>query len=295
MSKPSPWLLGQIVLLAGCFLSFFHPTIVDLANDWSTNDNYSHGYLIPFITGYMLWKKREELAAIPPAPTWWGLVFLAGAILLHVAGNIGAELFTMRFSMVLCVAGLALSILGPALTRRMAVPLAYLVFMIPLPAIIWNQLAFPLQLFAAQCTAEVVRAIGIPILREGNILHLAATSLEVVDACSGLRSLTSLLALGGAFAYLTPLGNAGRWILFLSAIPIAVLVNVIRLTATAIMATRIGAKAAQGFLHDMSGMVVFILAFLLLFMVSSLLTRLETRFGIGAKPPEPLPDPSRRG
>lgn len=269
---------AQMALLAIAFLFFFQHTLSALVADWSTNDNYSHGFLIPFISGYMIWQKRETLAEIPARIHFGGLALVALGVLFHLVGNVGAELFTMRFSMVVMVAGLVAYLFGFRILREVAVPVAYLIFMIPLPAIIWNKIAFPLQLFAAKLTADIVRLIGIPILREGNILHLANTSLEVVDACSGLRSLTSLLALSAAFAYISPLRNVSRWVLFLSAIPIAVFVNIVRLTATAIMARHIGEEAAHGFLHDMSGMLVFGLAFVLVFALSVLLGRVERRF-----------------
>lgn len=279
MQKTMASTYGQTALLAAAFLFFFHNTLADLVADWSTNDNYSHGFLIPLISGYMVWQKRESLAEIPARVNFWGLGVVAMGVVLHVLGNVGAELFTMRFSLVILVAGLVAYLFGFRMLRAVAVPVAYLIFMIPLPAILWNKIAFPLQLFAAKLTAEVVRFAGISILREGNVLHLANTSLEVVDACSGLRSLTSLLALSGAFAYITPLRNASRWILFLAAVPIAVFVNIVRLTATAIMARYIGEEAAHGFLHDMSGMVVFGLAFVLVFAFSVLLSRIEKRLG----------------
>ncbi|MGE0083139.1 MAG: exosortase A [Desulfococcaceae bacterium] len=273
----------QTVMLSLSFALLYHHTISGLIHDWSSDENYSHGFLIPFIAGYMIWQKKTELKKIISAPGKWGLFFILFAIALHIAGNIGAEFFTMRFSIPVMLFGLVLYFFGKETAREVWVPIAYLIFMIPIPSIIWNHVAFPLQLFAAKLTANIIYFIGIPVLREGNVLHLANTSLEVVDACSGLRSLTSLLALSAAFAYIGSLKNPNKWILFLSAIPIAVLVNIIRLTSTAMMARWIGAETAQGFLHDMSGMLVFAVAFVLLFAVSYLLSKMEKKLQLSGK------------
>lgn len=269
-----PIAVNLLVICTGFSLLYWH-TLGKLILDWSIDPNFSHGFLIPFVTGYMIWYKKNELATMAPDPSNMGIAVIVLGMLFHIVGNIGAELFVMRFSIIVTLFGITLYMFGKKITAAVAVPLIYLMIMIPIPSIIWNKIAFPLQLFAANLSAAMVRIMDIPVLREGNILHLSNTSLEVVDACSGLRSLTSLLALSGAFAYIAPLGTLKQWILFLSAVPIAVVVNVVRLTITAMMATYIGPEAAQGFLHDMSGLLIFVVALALVYLVFIIELRLE--------------------
>ena len=268
-------LILQIATLTIAFALLYHHTIAKLVSDWSTDDNFSHGFLVPLIAGYMIWHYRERLGRIEIQPSIWGYLLLAGGMLFHIAGNVGAELFVQRFSIILTLMGLTVIFFGIQVFKHTFVPLIYLLLMIPIPAIIWNKIAFPLQLFAARLSADFITLIGITVLREGNVLHLANTTLEVVDACSGLRSLMSMLALSAAFAYISFMKISAKWILFFSAIPIAIVVNIVRLTVTAMMARYIGPEAAQGFLHDISGFLVFFVALVLLYGTQAALQRIR--------------------
>ncbi|MBW1793371.1 MAG: exosortase/archaeosortase family protein [Deltaproteobacteria bacterium] len=275
MTKSTKILYFQIPLLSLLFIALYFPFICTMVHDWSIDDNYSHGYLIPFISAYMIWSVRKELQRVDILPSNWGLALIVLGLVQLTVAIIGSELFLQRTSMVVLLFGFSLFLLGKAFTKKISIPILYLIFMVPIPAIVWNKIAFPMKLFASYIAANVIDWIGISILREGNILNLASTTLEVADACSGLRSLTSLLALSAAFAYIFPLKVINKWVLFFSAIPIAIAVNIFRLTSTAVLAQRFGAKVAQGFLHEISGILVFIIAFILLFVVYTILSKLE--------------------
>lgn len=267
--------LPSLAVLGGAFVALYHPVLLKLIHDWGVDENYSHGYFIPFIVGYMIWQRKEELRAIAPEPSFGGLLVLLVGLAQLLIAWVGTEYFFQGTSMIVVLAGTALFLGGPKVTKRLLVPMAYLIFMIPLPAILWNQVAFPMKLFASFIAGNTIQALGYTVLREGNILTLPNITLEVADACSGLRSLTSLLALSGALAYLSSLSAGRKWLLFLSAAPIAVLCNVIRLTATAILARHYGSLVAEGFLHSFSGWLVFIMGVAMLAGVHGLLKRWE--------------------
>lgn len=271
-SKIKP-IYAQLALLLTAAGVLYYPFIQKMAQDWAENGNYSHGYLVPFISAYMIWALRDQLAETELKPSYWGLgLIVVGLLQLYVA-KVGSEFFLQRTSIIVVLFGISIFLFGGQLTRFIWLPLAYLIFMVPLPAIIWNRIAFPMQLFSSAITENVVQFIGLSVLREGNVLHLPQTTLEVVDACSGLRSLVTMLALSAAFTFLINQAAWKKWLLFLSAFPIAVLVNILRLTGTAILASRYGGDVAQGFLHDFSGLLVFAAGIALLIFTQSLLSR----------------------
>jgi exosortase len=263
----------QIGILLAFFVGLYLPYIQTMIRDWNTNENFSHGYFIPFISAFMVYSMRGELKKVEKSHTNWGLLLIIFGLLQLSLGTIGAEYFLQRTSMIFVFFGLCLFLAGKSFTKKAAIPILYLIFMIPIPSIVWNEIAFPMQLLASSLAEGVIQALGIPVFRGGNILQLSNTSLEVIDACSGLRSLMSMLALSGALAYLFVRSNKRKWVVFLSAIPIAILVNIIRLTLTALVAERVSGEAAHGFLHGLSGWLMFILGLALLLGVYALLSK----------------------
>ncbi len=255
------------------------PFLVTLAGEWDSNENYSHGWFIPAIFLYMVWCLREKLAAEPMRTAPMGLVVLVAGLVLLLAGKVGSEHFMQRTAFILSFAGILYLFLGWRRFRLLVLPVLYLFFMVPLPAIIWNKTAFPLQLFGSMLTEQVVRLFGIPVYREGNILHLVETTLEVVAACSGLRSLVTMFAMAGLLAFVTRMALWKRLFLFVCAAPVALMVNIVRLSVTALLASRYGGQVAQGFLHDLSGYVVFILGIIILLGISTLLQRRSEKRG----------------
>ncbi|MBU1568763.1 MAG: exosortase/archaeosortase family protein [Proteobacteria bacterium] len=260
-------------LLLGALLALYLPFLQKLVTDWGTNDDYSHGYFIPFLTIYFIYSMRTELREIAIKPNSFGIVVITAGLAQLIIAKIGSEFFLQRTSFIIVLLGLVLFFLGWQYFKKLFVPIGYLIFMVPLPAIVWNKIAFPMQLFASAVTEKVVYSLGIPIYREGNILHLAQTTLEVVAACSGLRSLVTMFALSAALALLSTLSGPKKVILFISAVPIAIFANICRLSFTALLATRMGSDAAQGFLHEFSGIMVFLLGLSLLVAVNWLLGR----------------------
>lgn len=263
--------LWQMLLLGAAFIGLYFPIIIDLVKEWYVDNNYSHGFLIIPVSIWLIWKKREILRTIPLETGRWGLPIIIGSLGLFILGTAGAEFFTTRVSMVGLLLGVALYLAGPRFVREIWFSFFFLLFMIPIPYIIYYSLTFPLQLLGSKIAAGVLGVIGIPHLRQGNIIHLPDNySLEVAEACSGLRSLVSLLALGALLAYWTQTSKTKAAILFLSTIPIAIAANIFRISVTAIGAYGISRKIAEDFIHELSGTIVFLFSLACLLILSSL-------------------------
>jgi len=262
---------AALILASGAFL--YRDVFIRLLDAWTNDGNYSHGFLIIPLALYLVWERRDRLMATTVAPTAWGAIVIAGSLALLLAGVVGSELFLTRISLVGMVVGTCLFLLGWQFLRILTFPIGILLLMIPIPAIIFNQIAFPLQLWASRFGENVLSSVEIPVLREGNVLILANTTLEVAEACSGIRSLISLLTLGIVFGYFTDRRGLVRTMVALSTIPIAIIANGIRVAGTGIAAHYIGREAAEGFLHEFSGWMLFLVAFALLALVQRIILR----------------------
>ena len=268
----------DVVLLSLLFFGFlglYFDIFRGLIQDWSENDNYSHGFFIPFISIYMIYTLRDDFMSLHVRPVTGGLIVLLAGLGQLLLATTGSEFFLQRTSMIPVLLGTVLFCLGMEHAKKIFVPICYLIFMIPLPAILWNKIAFPMQLFSTALTEKVVRALGIPVYRSGNILHLTETTLEVVDACSGLRSLMTMFALSAALAWFSDLSLLKKWILFFMAAPVAICANIIRLTVTSVLSSRYGAAMAQGFLHEFSGFVTFFLGLAMLMGIYKVLVKIN--------------------
>jgi exosortase len=268
---PKQWL--AVGLLTAGLVVVYWEMFVRLIDAWVGDGNYSHGWLIMPIAAYFVWERRDRLAALPVKASWLGLMVFAGGLALLIVGFLGAELFTTRVSLIITLVGMIAFLFGWAHVRALAFPLAFLLLMIPLHAIIFNRIAFPLQLLASRFGEACISAASIPVLREGNVLVLANTSLEVAEACSGIRSLVSLITLGLVFGYFADDRLWVRTLIVLSTIPVAIVANGARVAGTGILAHFYGPSAAEGFFHEFSGWVVFIAAFLMILGLQKVIAR----------------------
>jgi len=259
-----------IMAIAGIYAGIFQKLYLD----WMNDPNYSHGLLVPLISGYFVWQQRQKLEELEVKPANSGILLILFALLVLIVGVAAQEYFSKRSSFVFLLAGIVLFQFGWQWLRSLALPIWFLFFMIPLPYIIYDAMAFPLKLFVAKFSVISLKLMGVVVWREGNIIMFPQTVLEVADACSGLRSLMSLLALGVALAVFSQEKMSRRVLLVLLTIPIAILTNMIRVIGTGFLAQYYGAAAAEGFFHEFAGMGVFVLAMVLLFVCSGVLRKI---------------------
>jgi exosortase len=254
--------------LLACVLVYLYGSIFSrLASQWSHDANFSHGFFVPAFALYVLWDRRETLARVDRQPAWSGLWLLLSGLLCLIVGVTGAELYLSRVSIVPVLGGLVVLFLGWRFLRAAAFPWLFLLLMIPPPALVFNQITFPLQIFASEAAANLLPLLGVPVLREGNVIHLPAMALEVAEACSGIRSLMSLVTLAVMYGYVLENRRSVRVLLVLAAVPIAVAANSLRIVGTGLLVQYWDPDKAEGFFHTFSGWIIFVVSILLLFAV----------------------------
>jgi exosortase len=268
-------LTAAFVTVGVGFALCYWSVLTKLVHDWWTDDNYSHGFLIVPLAAYLVWERRDRFAATPDMPTPFGLVVVLGSLCVLIAGILGAELFLTRISIIGTVVGVVLFQWGWPRLKVLAFPLAFLLLMIPLPAIIFNQISVPLQIVASRVGEFILNTSDVPVLREGNVLVLPNTTLEVAEACSGIRSLISLLTLAIIVSYFGDRRTWVRIVLPLMTVPVAILANGMRVAGIGVVAYRFGAAAARGFLHEFSGFVLFSVALIMIYGIYRLLLMLR--------------------
>jgi exosortase len=255
--------LAMICLLVA---AAYHQVLGKLVLDWQNQDN-SHGFLVPLFAAFLVWEKRKTLRDTKIAPVWSGIAVIALGLGVLILGVYGSELFLSRVSLLILLAGLVLSFGGWQFLRELRFALLILLLAIPLPAIIFNQITFPLQILASKLASALLPLFGVPVLRDGNIIRLPVMDLEVAEACSGIRSLMSLFTLAVFYGYFMENSRWRRVVVVLASIPIAIAANAVRILGAGLCVQYWDPEMAQGFLHEFSGWVVFLVSLLCLYLV----------------------------
>ena len=267
------WLL----LISVAFTLVYYPVLMQLVTTWYQSEDNSHGFFIVPIALYIVWTKREQLSLVAVRPSNWGLLLFISSLIMYIGSYFAGIVTLSSFSIIPVWAGIVMYLFGLAYFNVLAFPFLLLFFMIPIPAQIYSLLTVPLQLLVSQVSAGIVSFMGIPLFREGNVIHLPERTLEVVQACSGLRSLLTLLTLSIILAYFSLSSNLLRTLLFLSAIPLAILVNIVRVVLIIIFLLFIEIDLTSEQLHLWFGMGIFLLALVLLFLEKGLLSKWDRK------------------
>jgi len=274
-TKSLPW--GAVIWFGALLLLCYAPVLTRLVQQWMVDDDMGHGFFVPLVAGYIAWQRRDELTALKPAPNWWGLAVLAwGAGQLYFA-TLGAELFLARTAFIISLAGVILLAAGTHALRILAFPLFLLFFMVPIPAIIYTHITFKFQLLASRLAEAALALLGVPVLREGNILELATQRLSVVEACSGIRSLLTLSFLSLVYSYFYDRKVWMRFALLVCTVPIAIVANASRVTMTG-LASEVDPELAEGIFHTASGWVIFMVALAIMIAAHWVINRIYRLF-----------------
>lgn len=265
VAEPLRFPVWQIVVLTVLLLWLYLPTLTRLVEQWWQDPNFSHGFFVLPFSAFVVWQERTTLRRLIPRPSWWGLPLLGSGLVLLVLGQMGAELFLSRFSFLIVTAGLIVFFLGWNFFRALLFPWAFLLLMIPIPALVFNQITFPLQLLASKVASTVLPWLGVPVLREGNVIVLPAMPLEVAEACSGIRSLMSLATLAVMYGYFMERSNGVRVLLALASLPVAVAANGLRVVGTGLLVQYWDPDKAEGFFHEFQGWLIFVVSLTMLY------------------------------
>jgi exosortase len=278
--------LAIVAALGVAFVSLYVRDFMELGRVWLRDDNYSHGVLVVPVIAYLVWSRRARLATLELAPSNVGLLVILASLAALLVGTAGVEFFLMRTSAVGVLAGTIVFVAGWRWLRALLFPLSLTALIIPVPPVLFYQAAFPLQLLATKFGVGALELLQIPVYREGNIITLTHTTLEVTEACSGIRSLVSLFSLAVLYGYFKDGRPAAVVTIAVSSIPIAILANGFRIAGTGIAAHAIDPVVATGFFHSFSGWAVFMTSFVMLMLVAKLVA---PRPAILTTQPESLP------
>jgi exosortase len=271
--------LWQLIILSGIILWLYRSILVHLVGQWWHDPNFSHGFFVPLFSALIIWQERQNLAQLPLRPSWSGLPIAALALCTLVVGQLGAELFLSRSSLLILLAGLIVLFCGWTYFRALLFPWAFLILMIPIPTIIFNQITFPLQLLASRVSGLILPLLGVPVLREGNVINLPAMALEVAEACSGIRSLMSLVTLAIIYGYLMEKRLWVRWVLAFASVPIAVVANSVRIIGTGLLVQYWDPEKAEGYFHASWGWIIFVISLVMLYGLHSLISMILEKAG----------------
>jgi exosortase len=269
---------GILILLAAWL---FGPFALRMASQWGQDPNCTHGFFVPLFCLFLLWERRAKLAAIRVKPAWSGLLILVLALMTLVQGTLKSGFFLYRISVLLFIAGMVVFLAGWKHLAAISFPLAFLLLMTP-SSTLMQQVTFPLQIIASKTATFLLMLAGVPAIREGNIILLPSAQLEVAEACSGIRSLFSLLTLTIFYGHLAETKTGVRVLLVIMAVPISVFANALRIAFTGVVVENWGVERAEGLIHSLSGWLVFVASLALIFLLHRMLQL------VGSGPREPL-------